>query len=367
MGKRFEGDMIYNQFPKLFKEFFNIEYSLSDYRDWAVAIMREYISPEYYMFQGGDTIGDKMGQHGSMAAQRYYATLHEGLPDASPDLLWHYDQFCMKWQDIMGVGGNPPPAPLKLIRKQVQARSYFPAQVITTPGSTVVNTTPGSSSVPTSSDIAQTLQLILAKVSNLEERVNNQNASFGGAIQTLRQEIKDDLKSTLAEGLATLHRPGLFNTAPMDTSLDYQPAVDDLDDLYTNDQDFNMERPTSPNVITEGTALQKLCDILGDENANWKSDEQKETVMETLAGQRNLVSVMKTGGGKSMTWILAALLQSVVTVVVVPFKRLLDQHLERALSHGCKAIKWTAKMGTFGNNNLIFMALESAASFGFQK
>ena len=128
-----------------------------------------------------------------------------------------------------------------------------------------------------------------------------------------------------------------------------------------------MEQSSAPNVISEVTAVQKLCDILKDENANWKSDEQRETVMETLSGQRNLVSVMKTGGGKSMAWILVALLQSVVTVVVVPFKRLLDQHLECALSYGCKAIKWTAKMGTFGNNNLIFMALESAASFGFQK
>jgi len=292
-----------------------------------------------------------------MAAQRYYATLHEGLPNVTSDVLWHYDQFCMKWQDIMGVGTNPPPPPLKLIQKQAQAMSYFPAHI---------NTTNGSSSVPESSNI-EILQLILAKVSNLEERVNIQNASFGGAVQTLRQEIKDDLKSTLAEGLATLHRPGLVNTVPMDTSLDHQPVVDDFDDIYTNDQDFDMEQPTSVDVITEGTALQKLCDILGDENANWKSDEQRETVMETLAGQRNLVSVMKTGGGKSMAWILAALLQSVVTVVVVPFKRLLDQHLERALSHGCKAIKWSAKMGTFGNNNLIFMALESAASFGFQK
>jgi superfamily II DNA helicase RecQ len=153
----------------------------------------------------------------------------------------------------------------------------------------------------------------------------------------------------------------------MGTPSEHQTAIDDFDDLYTNDEDFDMDQHPSTEVINESTALQTLHDALSDQNANWKSEEQRESVMETLSGQRNIVSVMRTGGGKSMAWIIAALLQTVVTVVMVPFKRLLDQHLEQALSFSCKAMKWTSNISSFGKHNLIFMALESAASHTFQK
>jgi hypothetical protein len=51
-------------------------------------------------------------------------------------------------------------------------------------------------------------------------------------------------------------------------------------------------------------------------------------------------------------------------VVVVPYHHLLNQHLENAKSMGCRAMQWITKMGVdaIGTNNLIFVAMETAAS-----
>jgi hypothetical protein len=49
-------------------------------------------------------------------------------------------------------------------------------------------------------------------------------------------------------------------------------------------------------------------------------------------------------------------------VVIVPFHDLLEQHLQNATRMGCRAMKWTAKSTSINSCNLIFMAMETAAS-----
>ena len=395
MGKRFSGDMIYHQFPRMFQSFFGVNYTLADYRLWAIAVMREYIRPEYHIAQAGDTIGDKASQHSTATARRVYSTLEGGLPYMTSDAMWFYDEFCRQWHDIIGLGLNPPPLALKIINK-LQRQNYLSilpsAQIPTIP-----STAQMSSTAEVSNDMVQTVTALKAQVSSMQATVNEQKAHFVNQLQTLREEMKGDFKAIFAQGLANLHQKNLVNhistsgpfnvpsisdsisdvahTSNARSSFNDPTVFDNIDDdtLYgpTIDEYMKelaeMQSTSSTEVITEEQALQALQDALQDERATWKSDEQRETVMETLEASRNIVSVMKTGAGKSMAWILASLLQSAITVVVVPFKRLLDQHLKNAKRMKCKAIQWTTKTTDLQGCNLIFIALETAASPSFQR
>jgi len=397
MGKRFSGDMIYHQFPRMFQKFFGANYSLADYRLWAIAVMREYIPPQYHIRQSGDTIGDKASQHSTATARRVYSTLEGGLPYMTSDAMWFYDEFCRQWHDIVGLGLNAPPLALKIINKiqRQNCLSILPSASIPKNASSVSI----SSSAETSNNMAQTVTALKSQVSSLHATINEQKAHFINQLQTLREEIKGDIQAILAHGLATLHQTNFANGTSIlpssnmpstsehplihdiaessNTTLSFNDSImlDDIDDdtLYgphVDDylRDLDKIQPTSSTeVITEEQALQTLREALQDEHATWKSEEQKETVMETLDASRNIVSVMKTGAGKSMAWILASLLQSAVTVVLVPFKRLLDQHLQNAKRMKCKATQWTAKMTDIKGCNLVFVAVETAASPSFQR
>ena len=396
MGQRVDEKMVYKQFPNLCKKYFGVELNLSDYRDWAIGVMREYVPPEYRLGSKGDMVGDLMAQHGSWIAEHFYALLEGGLPYITTEATWQNDQFCHFWHDISGFGSNLPPLPLKILRQQ----AHIPTVPVPVP-------------VPAGDDLnspvaLQMLTQILNKVTHLEERLAQNEAGLGGKLQNLRQKIKEDVRDALASGLATLHGSPTTHSIPADAQAsglatlhglpvthfipaDAAAASNDADmeDLYlptdptehlSDVQDSHMlmaENPTKltgseleqqmavhhmPSGVSESAALRALQTALGRPDVTWRSPEQRATILHTLDNSKNIVSVMKTGMGKSMTWILAALLQTVISVVIVPFHDLLEQHLENARRMGCRAMKWTAQSTSINNCNLIFMAMETAAS-----
>ncbi|KAH7881980.1 P-loop containing nucleoside triphosphate hydrolase protein, partial [Phlebopus sp. FC_14] len=67
-----------------------------------------------------------------------------------------------------------------------------------------------------------------------------------------------------------------------------------------------------------------LQQILKDEQAQWRSDEQKEAVLAVMERKTDIIAMLKTGGGKSMLPIIAAMLEPQHAVVVVlPLKSLM--------------------------------------------
>jgi hypothetical protein len=394
MGQKVDEKMVYKQFPRLCKEYFKVELKLSDYRDWAIGVMREYVAPEYRLGSKGDMVGDLMAQHGSWIAQHFYALLEGGLPYITTEATWQNDQFCHAWHDIAGFGSNEPPPPLKLMARRAHVSSV---PVLIGDG---LN----------SPDALHMLTQILNKVTHLEERLARNEASLGGKLSNLRQEIKEDVQDALASGLAmlpathfisadtTVSRLPATHSVSADTTVSRLPATHpvpadttaadediDLEDSYLPievdhmpDSDVLMaENPIvvtgsaleqsmavhdMPSGVSESAALRALQTALGSPDATWRSPEQRATILHTLDNSKNIISVMKTGMGKSMTWILAALLQTMISVVIVPFHDLLEQHLRNAIRMGCRAMKWTAKSTSINNCNLIFMAMETAAS-----
>jgi len=364
------------------EKYFGVSLSLSEYRKWAIAVMREYIPPKYLPKHHRDTVGDRMGQHSTAIACGIYSNLEGNLPYLTTDAMWYYDEFCERWQDISGFGENAMPPPLKILRHNAGSSSSLTTTTTTAAAVAASSSSSSSSSIPVEENgITTMFQAIMNKFVDLERRVNMQEAGMGTQLQTLRQELADDTKKMLAQGLATLHGPSSFaaangTTVPSSSSLvaDAVSSIssssamkdttvisatmaapeDDFDSMYISEVDAlieGLDDPSPKSVVVRGGsngkvkkdmelhAIQTMRKVLKNPKANWRSNEQRDTILEALTMSHNVVSVMKMGAGKSMTWIIPALMQlEVRTVVVVPYHHLLEQHLANALKMGCKAL-----------------------------
>ena len=122
----------------------------------------------------------------------------------------------------------------------------------------------------------------------------------------------------------------------------------------------------------EADVLHAIRRLHGDD-AKPRSDAQLELCTDVMLKAQNVVGVLPTGSGKSMAWLVASFLDyrpksDDLTVVVVPFKELLLQHVKTAEMHRLDALHWRSETGVVsGATNLLFVACETIESNGFKK
>ncbi|KIJ31229.1 hypothetical protein M422DRAFT_53497 [Sphaerobolus stellatus SS14] len=79
-----------------------------------------------------------------------------------------------------------------------------------------------------------------------------------------------------------------------------------------------------------------------DPNPRFKSSEQKLLCKMAIERSENVVAIMSTGSGKSLSWLLPARLEDkMMTVVIVPHSSLLLDHLRTAKEASIACIHWT--------------------------
>ncbi|KAL9080122.1 MAG: hypothetical protein Q9157_001082 [Trypethelium eluteriae] len=128
-----------------------------------------------------------------------------------------------------------------------------------------------------------------------------------------------------AEGI---DRGRIGNQRPYDTT---EPPIDS--DRY-NKRVKRIEH-------TDMAIQQALQQVLGGPDAQFKSVEQGQAIRAVVAGVTPLVVVLPTGGGKSLLFMVPARLADAgVTVVVVPFRALIGDLLQRLAGAGIEAIEW---------------------------
>ena len=87
-----------------------------------------------------------------------------------------------------------------------------------------------------------------------------------------------------------------------------------------------------------GRAMQQA---LGRSDVSFKSDEQEQAMFAMVNGQTPLVVVLPTGGGKSLLFMVPACLDNAgVTVVVVPFRALIEDLATRIRARGIDCVEW---------------------------
>jgi superfamily II DNA helicase RecQ len=98
-------------------------------------------------------------------------------------------------------------------------------------------------------------------------------------------------------------------------------------------------------------AVQQVLSILRGSPVTYKSPEQKAALYAVVRGVSPLIVVLPTGGGKTLLPVAAAVLDDAtqqksgrpsVTILLVPFRALIEDMLIRMRDAGVKAIEWQA-------------------------
>lgn len=133
-----------------------------------------------------------------------------------------------------------------------------------------------------------------------------------------------------------------------------------------------MPEKTRIDLDQEEDALECLQIAVGDRNAHWKSEEQRELVMTSWGKGQNVIGVIATGGGKSAAYevpIHSLWEKGVITTVVFsPFVSLQADVERRVRAAGAEVQTWS-KEGRLrqGFPQVMVASYENIASQEFKR
>lgn len=142
---------------------------------------------------------------------------------------------------------------------------------------------------------------------------------------------------------------------------------DDLNDFIVPDS----SRPSSPppavlemrESIREGIRY-----IMKDPTAKEKSQAQMDALIAVLTETRDVMIAMKTGGGKSMLWMVPpAMDEEVKCIVVCPFVALLEEQYAKAAATGLRCHNYSQSKDVPDNVQILFVQVEHCSSQAFAR
>ena len=111
------------------------------------------------------------------------------------------------------------------------------------------------------------------------------------------------------------------------------PAASSSDTILSWPASDNSGRVNTSQLET--AAKEVLRKVLGNQNAEWTCEEQKNAVLEVLQLKHDVLVILRTGAGKTMLPIIASQLEEDnVTVVVLPLKSLMSDYCRRLKDMG---------------------------------
>lgn len=110
------------------------------------------------------------------------------------------------------------------------------------------------------------------------------------------------------------------------------------------------------------TAMQH---VLKNSEVSFKSAEQEQAMHAVVQGQTPLVVVLPTGGGKSLLFTVPASMPGArVTILVVPFRALIEDHVQRISQSGVACAEWTQAQ-THYPTSIVVVSADVAGSPSF--
>ncbi|KAI0069799.1 hypothetical protein K474DRAFT_1609863, partial [Panus rudis PR-1116 ss-1] len=114
-----------------------------------------------------------------------------------------------------------------------------------------------------------------------------------------------------------------------------------------------------------------LRTLLQDNKADFKSEAQLEMLRYVLSASESIIVVLPTGGGKSTSFMVPAICEPQITIVLTPFISLMKDMMRKAEERGIPYAKWTAsthrQLDQLFRYRLLFVAYDSAASSEFTR
>ena len=146
---------------------------------------------------------------------------------------------------------------------------------------------------------------------------------------------------------------------------------EDEEDRLSYFDEAPAELSVPPTLVREKNTLGLLQELLSNERAAFKSPGQETVVNMALAAKENLIAVMRTGGGKSMSYLVPAYADQLsgrgMTIAVIPNKVLLADVLRQTARLGIKSSVWLASKPVTTDTHLVLMAVETVTSPKFHE
>jgi hypothetical protein len=359
MGHRVNEDMFSRHVVEYMKDYCGVGINVEELRQLSVCIMREFIPAQHHYNTMDNNTGDLIQDHTTNMSRGNYGGLEGSMPYLTTDAMFKYDDFCTRWHCVTGFGKYPAPPPLRMIRAPGQ--DMYPTNINVPSGPAIDGKT------ETSSGLMEMMQLLLAKVKNLEAQMTMQGATTSATLQEFRVQTKNDIRDSVAECFAAFE-----GSSTKDWNNNRRSDV--AQDMEMDDPIIERGSPTPELEYEEvvDVALDAIRGLLGKPDAEYRSENQEKAIQHCLKMHSNLVAIMSTGEGKSMTWQVCAKLQPhIKNVVVISSAANLIAQCKRAKDMGLKAHHFTfsdqktSAAEAFGNHNLIFVAMETAANGRF--
>lgn len=144
-------------------------------------------------------------------------------------------------------------------------------------------------------------------------------------------------------------------------------SSDDLMDFIVHDT----SRPSSPPPAVQELRTQirdAIRWIRQDPAAQEKSQAQMDALIAVMTETRDIMIVMKTGGGKSMLWMVPAVLnKETKCIVVCPFIALLDEQYEKTVAAGLKCHNYSKSKDVPESVQVLFVQVEHCSSERFAR
>jgi superfamily II DNA helicase RecQ len=126
---------------------------------------------------------------------------------------------------------------------------------------------------------------------------------------------------------------------------------------------LHLEKPGSE-ARKDQLILKALRTVLRDDYAQFRTPQQEEAVRLAAAKETPLVAVLLTGGGKSLVFMVPALLAgSGVTIVVAPYAELKRQLVTRCINAGLDCKHWPKARDSWPR--VVLVSAEAASSDDF--
>lgn len=387
-GKRITSDMFGKILELHTSTYMKCEMGRRPYRHISIAIKREFIPPMYHGMIVNE-IGDLSAGHSSHQARHTYAQEYGSLPWLTTDRLFDCRKFSEAWHDVLGIGSNPIPMPIR-------NTSHYKHQAIPTVQSISATTASSPSAIsaqqspiiPSAMDQDQLQAFIGTTVNN----------SIATAMMAHDAKIEKSIQQAVVAGIAELlmrqqnmQSQGISLQGPqppstLSTSISAQPIstanqrssqlpVTEVHSVSqaslvqpihsTNNRPSTLHSNTiisSSLHTSSATLLQLLAKTLKTPNAQFKSVTQKKMVQYAVERNQSFIAVLPTGGGKSAAWevpIQGNNEKDMTTVVLSPFVSLTADMQRRANANKTTNIVWkSAGKQRDGQYQLLFASYD---------
>jgi DEAD/DEAH box helicase len=345
-GRRLTSEDNSEFLKSFFQEHCNAVIQLNRWRQTSASLSREFIDDRFLAGSRRSAVG--MG-HSTAVARQHYGQDHDTPAFATSDVLYEQSWVDTEFHALLGFGSKPPPTALRL-RKSDEDRIQA-----------TIRASLNDMRQGIVQDVLEGLREIMEKEVSLLASRNLVPASDQQQQEKAPSPLFYSHASLPSSSIPDSEPPRIYGPpkrTPWDPSSSPPPPPPPPPAAPALPSS-----PASPITSIDRLILDAFQAVYGP-GALPKSDEQLRLCREVCKMDYNVVAVLPTGSGKSAAWLVPAMMNrnsTTIIVVVVPFKQLLQQHLETALGHKLNAERWRAAVGTklAPSTNLLFVACES--------